>query len=560
MVNKNQEIGSIQDNFAWKEERAEQTGPRLVPDLEETEYTKKMKGGFSYFGLLSFLYACFYAFCMFRSPSGITYPFFVGGSLLFFGSALSKLGISLRKGSVFYMAGMMLLAVSTFCTDDGRLIWMNKAGICLLLFSLLLHQFYDTARWNLGKYLGAMLRLVFASLGELGRPFQDAGRCLKSLRGGRGEKIFFVGAGIALAAPVFAIVFLLLASADVVFRELGSRWIRSLNLENIFPVCCMVVLMFLAVYCLLSYLCKKSIPEEVPDRRKGEPILAITVTGMLTALYLVFSVIQILYLFLGKMQLPQNYTYAEYAREGFFQLLAVGILNLVMVLGALAFFRESKVLKAVLAVMSLCTFIMIASSALRMIIYIRYYYLTFLRILVLWSLAVLFLLFVGVVIGIFRDRFPLFRYSCVVVTCCYLALSFAHPDYWIARVNVDNISGPEMGSGEMEELGETFFVGNGYHDYRYLSKLSADAAPVLVPFLAEQVNAEGEIYLDGSPVSAAFGIYALDQEGTLGNPSYIDRLYQKEEKSGIRSWNVSRWMAFRTLDRCWENRDAIGMK
>ena len=41
------------------------------------------------------------------------------------------------------------------------------------------------------------------------------------------------------------------------------------------------------------------------------------------------------------------------------------------------------VLKIVLTVMSLCIFIMIASSALRMVIYIRYYY--------LWSLLVLFL-------------------------------------------------------------------------------------------------------------------------------------------------------------------------
>ena len=37
-------------------------------------------------------------------------------------------------------------------------------------------------------------------------------------------------------------------------------------------------------------------------------------------------------LFLGKMQLPEGYTYAQYAREGFFQLLAVSILNLILVL------------------------------------------------------------------------------------------------------------------------------------------------------------------------------------------------------------------------------------
>ena len=60
-----------------------------------------------------------------------------------------------------------------------------------------------------------------------------------------------------------------------------------------------------------------------------------------------FSGIQIFGLFLGKMQLPEGYTYAQYAREGFFQLLAVSILNLILVLVCLSFFRESKVLKVI---------------------------------------------------------------------------------------------------------------------------------------------------------------------------------------------------------------------
>ena len=38
------------------------------------------------------------------------------------------------------------------------------------------------------------------------------------------------------------------------------------------------------------------------------------------------------YLFGGLMQLPSGYTYARYAREGFFQLLFVCILNVIIVL------------------------------------------------------------------------------------------------------------------------------------------------------------------------------------------------------------------------------------
>jgi len=68
------------------------------------------------------------------------------------------------------------------------------------------------------------------------------------------------------------------------------------------------------------------------------------------------------------------------------------VLNLLLVLAGMRFFKESKILKVLLTLMCLCTFIMIASSAMRMILYIKTYHLTFLRILVLWGLLVLFVI------------------------------------------------------------------------------------------------------------------------------------------------------------------------
>ena len=64
------------------------------PARMETEETKRMKDNFDFFGPAAFLYAVFYVFCMFRNGSGITFPFFVGGSLLFMCLSLSKLGIT----------------------------------------------------------------------------------------------------------------------------------------------------------------------------------------------------------------------------------------------------------------------------------------------------------------------------------------------------------------------------------------------------------------------------------------------------------------------------------
>ncbi len=537
------------------------TPPHVVqtpPKKQDTEETKKMKENFKFFGLGTLLYSCFYAFCMYKNGSGITFPFFMAGSLLFLCFTLSKLGITLRKGSTFYMISMMLLAVSTFCTDDGKIINLNKTAIFLLMMSLLLNQFFDTSKWKLGKYLGSICELIILSIGEIGRPFTDGMNYYKTQ--GKKNKTFWNGVlGVVIALPLLLFVAALLSAADALFREMANDFFDLIEPGNIFNVLFRIIFIFFSSYMLTAFLCKRSIKEEVKDKRNGEPVLAITITALLSLIYILFSGIQIFGLFLGKMQLPEGYTYAMYAREGFFQLLAVSILNLIIVLCAMSFFKESKILKVILTIMSLCTFVMIASSAMRMIIYIRYYYMTFLRVFVLWALFVLFLLFIGVIISIYKEQFPLFRYSVAVITVLYLVLSFIHPDYIIAKINVDNAVSPtatEVNAKEMQEdfaygdefFNGPFFLGEYYDDYSYLSNLSADAAPVLIPYMAElgydlSIYKEEEIFAELEYEEsrhwslAGFGYY------------YLDSIKYRLDEFSPRTFNISRYMALLNLEK-----------
>lgn len=558
----------------------------------DTEETRRMKDNFDFFGPAAFLYGVFYVFCMFRNGSGITYPLFVGGSLLVLYLSLSKLGMSLKKGSAFYMSAMMLLGISTFCTDDGRIIFLNKLGCFLLMMSLLLKQFYHTEGWRFGKFLGSICVMVFGSIGEWNRPVADAAAYKKNGAKKRDKKIWYVGLGLLAGIPLMLVILLLLASADAVFRQMTKRLWENLSLYNICSVLVQIVFVYFVSYGLTAWLCGRKLKEETADRRKGEPVLAITITSLPTVLYLLFSGIQIGGLFLGRLSLPFGYTYAMYAREGFFQLLAVSILNLIIVLVCMSFFRESRVLKVILLIMSLCTFVMIASSALRMIMYIRYYYLTFLRILVLWGLALLAVLFVGVTINIFKESFPLFRYSVAVAAVLYLGLSFAHPDYIIAKVNVANAVHPgavwrqesgrtaawqqwdggrtaeqqndsgmttgvrQGGKNQGAEFGKEmmggsfFLTSKPYEDYSYLRRLSADAAPVLAPYLKE-LGYRMEAFDAENAV-----VYAKDKDvwnsaSKMDGFGYywLERIQRRTENFSIRTFNVSRYLALRALRR-----------
>lgn len=484
-------------------------GWMYAPKPQNTLYHTKVKENFHIYGVATFLFACLYAFCMYRNPSGITYVLFVAAGIFYINFCLKKLEIEAKKGKRFYTISMILLAVSTFCTDDGRIIFFNKLGVFLLTISMLLWLFYNTEKWNLGKFLHAIFDTCMGVLGEIPTPFGDATWYCKNKLDKKNSKYLYALIGLVVAIPLFIIVLLLLTSADIVFKNMADEILSGFKFNNIVLTVWLVFFMFVAAYGILVLLCKRSIKEDIKDKRTGEPLIAIPVATILSLLYIVFSGVQILYLFMGNMELPAGYTYAEYAREGFFQLLAVGILNLILVLVGLCYFRPNKVLKVILTVMSACTYVMLASSAMRMIIYIQYYYLTFLRILVLWSLVVLFIIFTGVIIYIYKEDFPLFRYSMVVVTVLYLGLSFSHPDYWIAKVNV---------AGSEENRSE-FFLGSTYCDYNFLSKLSADAAPVLLEW-------EEEYYSE----------------------RYAERLEDRIEDITIRNFNVSRFVAEQIMD------------
>lgn len=482
---------------------------QFLPPPQDTMYHTKVKENFNIYGLATFLFACVYAFCLYRNPSGIAYLFFVAAGIFYINFCVKKLGIEAKKGRGFYTVSMILLAISTFCTDDGFLIFFNKLGIFLLTISMLLWIFYNTGNWSLGKYLEGIFITCFFVIGEISTPFSNGIWYLKNKLDKKNMKFLYVLLGLLISIPFAATVLLLLTSADIVYKNIVDTVLSRFKFGNIFLIIWLIFSMFIFAYGILVVLCKQPLKEDVKDKSTGEPLIAIVVTTVLSLLYLVFSVVQILYLFIGKMQLPEGYTYAEYAREGFFQLLAVGILNLILVLVGICFFRPNKVLKAVLAVMSACTFIMLISSAMRMTIYIQYYYLTSFRILVLWCLAVLFLIFAGVMVYIFNGKFPLFRYSMVVVTVLYLMISFAHPDYWIAKVNL---------AGSTESRSE-FFKGDAYDDDKLLGALSADAAPVLLEW----------------------------EEGGY-HEKYEERLEERTDDITIRKFNVSRFMAKRLLN------------
>lgn len=332
------------------------------------------------------------------------------------------------------------------------------------------------------------------------------------------------------------VILILLSSADVVFASLFDSMFDFLSYlldrTNLSGIFFLFLFAFFASYCLMARLKVRDIKEEITDARTKDPVIAITFTTTISLVYLIFCLIQIVFLFAGKGTLPYGYTYAGYARQGFFQLVFVCLINLSLVLTCIKYFKAHPALKIILTFISGCTYIMIASSVYRMLLYISVYHLTFLRVFVLWALFVIFLLMSGVTIMIYRENFPYFRYAMITVTTLYLLFSFAHPDYWIAKYNISQFSGSYYYNTEISEESQSDSEEreNILFDEYYMKRLSANLAPVIYS-MAEKAG----YYDDSWFEDYAFNIWYDNHHGKLTEKS--------GERLSVRKWNLSRWMA-----------------
>lgn len=481
-----------------------------------------------YFLGMAFLYGVCFVIAFYRNFIGVTYPLITAAALIVCGSFLKKNEIPWKKSNWWYVGGSILLGISTFLTTNAFVIFFNTVGILLLITVFMLRQVYDDKNWNLGQYLCNILFLYLSMIPEVASPFLHLGNHLKKYKKEekKNKNIKYILTGILLGIPMLLFVIALLSSADQIFsRFVGSAfhdlWDQIIFSPNVFLVLVLLILGFFGMYSFLSALTLNNMPEWSRRKDKKNPITAITFLSMVTVIYLIFCGIQIVFLFTGGKLLPEGYTYAEYAHQGFFQLLFVCIFNLILVVSCLAIFRMNKFLKALLMIFSGCTYVMIASSAYRMLLYIHTYHLSFLRVLVLWFLVMLVFLMAGIMVNIVRERFQLFRYCIAVVTVCYLLFSFGRVDYLIACYNT-------------AQLGNAI----SYEDIAYLTGLSLDAAPALSRYALEHENCKR----NDTNEKDSYNVYSTDCRRCRLDENFQEILDGTDDMD-LRTFNLSKYMA-----------------
>ena len=350
--------------------------------------------------------------------------------------------------------------------------------------------------------------LFVLGLGQIEPVFRSMFRSAKdSGKAGRIGGGFVLG--VLLALPLLAVVVVLLIRADAAFSGLVHLLPRA-DGGQIFSTLVCGTLGFCLVFPRAVGLSHRQKQQRQEKQRKGlYPVTVNTVLVAFCLVYLVYLFSQLAY-FTGGLSgiLPKEYTMAQYARQGFFEMAWLCAINLFTIAVAMAVVKKRE--KAPLLTRLLCLFIslitlffVVAASA-KMGLYIGSFGLTRLR--VLTEVIMVFLAIATVLVAVWLFVPKMQYMKAVILTALVMGalVLWVDVDTVVASYNVSAYE-----TGLLKQL-----------DAAYLATLSDGA----IPYIARAAE-------------------IMPGAGNVLNALEPNRW------NDLRDWNIASWLAERVLQQ-----------
>lgn len=418
---------------------------------------------------------------------GLAFPVYVlliiGG--LFAISRLSKQQIN--KGALWLLTPLAFISVMVFVRSSLLLSFLNVMAVLALLLLL------TEVTWGkrLKNFLVSdFLKIIFTPLHFVLPFFRTVTSLFSPPKISTDQKVItHVVKGVLMTMPVLFVFLALFSSADLIFQkyisDLGSI---HLNPELIFRC----VLVSLAASALIGAYAYTFRDKNEQDSASGQTIKHTVgriegsiLLGSVNVLFLIFILIQLTYLFGGESNITaQGFSYAEYARRGFFELITVAVISLILLFAAEKYVVKKAVnhtlwFKILSSFLVFQVLIIMTSAFIRLSLYEQAYGFTTLR---LYSHAFIVLLAVVLCLLLYKihrdTRANSFALRVFVAVIMFLvAMNFLNPDAFIARRNIER------------------FESTGKLDTYYLGYLSDDAVPAMVEFFSDLEDGDTKNYI-----------------------------------------------------------------
>lgn len=452
----------------------------------------------------------------------------LGGGLL----ALLRNRYRPARTSLFLVGPIVFLALSAIIRNEPLSVFLTSTLSLALL--ILLTITYQGGRWLHYGLLEYVVNFFWFGVSLLVRPLlfvinwhRQAQASPVGEAGDAHQRRRSIGAalrGVLIALPILILFTLLLASADLIFAARLESLLDFFRLERLSEYMFRLFYILLFAYLLfgaLLHAAQKSAEEKLLGAEKSflPPFLGFTeaaiVLGAVNLLFVFFVSIQFQYFFGGQGRIGlEGYTYAEYARRGFGELVVVAFLSLLLLLGLSAATRREdrtshRTFSSLATLLVALVSVILLSAFQRLLLYEDAYGFTRLRFYTHVFMVWLGLLLATTVVLEWLRRLRLFPLALWLTALGFTAtLVVLNVDGLIARQNI-------LRAAQGKEL-----------DVRYLFSLSADAVPALAAALQDE----------SLPAETRNGVGAvlLCQER---------RLEHKQKQPDWRSFSLSAWWA-----------------
>lgn len=393
------------------------------------------------------------------------------GSALFFLAALAAGVCAIGKKGHWNQSSLLVLASGAICALTLG-VWsyfpmraLNHLA-AFLLIALGLLSASGTNRFSLtqaGMLCESFVNIFSVSFSHVFKPFS----ALSGTASGKRRTLLGIVIGFAVALPLLALVIGLLSSADAAFSAFLQRMFANMQDLDLGSVLWhgMRVVFFTLVFFSIFYALRH--PKNVRRHMVSEISIPASLTGtvlvLLNLIYGVFFSVQLSTLFGTAQTAAAQGGYAEYARTGFFQLVAVSAINLAALLAAGCVSREHRGVRVFSVVLCAQTAVLLASAVWRMCLYIGAYGLSFLRLATFFIMAAIACALILCIVKSIRPDFKVFPVLAAFVLVLWVGFSVLDTSRIVAAYNVDAYL-----DGRCETI-----------DVDYLASLSPSVVPVL---------------------------------------------------------------------------------
>ncbi len=383
------------------------------------------------------------------------------------------------RGSLLVLPLILIFSAITSIRTEPMTVFL-AVPFTLLLMMVLANTYLGGLwlRYGFGDYIGAGLKLIASMIarparfsGEVRKEQQEAGIARKRI------SVWPYLRGILIAIPIVAVFSALLASADAAFSSQLQDILNFLSIENLPQYIFRMVYILIGAYVLVGVILHASTQSQDAklagsEKQAFSPFLGFTeaaiVLGSVAILFAAFVAIQFRYFFGGQANITvAGFTYSEYARRGFGELVAVAFFSLLMILGLEAVTRRERTphrraFSALSATIVVLVLVMLVSAYQRLVLYETAYGFSRLRTYTHVALVWIGLLLVAVVVLEILQRQRGFVAAMLVASLGFaLSLAVLNVDSLIVKENVERaIQGQEL-------------------DVQYLASLSSDSIPTL---------------------------------------------------------------------------------